>query len=495
MVEDLNGRWKALSALARFALVAGLAALALGTAAAAWWALRSEQQVLFSGLSPQDAAAVVKELDRQKVAYRLADGGGTVLVAEDEVHRTRLKLMGSGGVALQGTVGFEMFNNADFGMTDFAQRINYQRAMQGELARTILSLSEVATARVHLVLPEGGLYRKGQTRPKASVTLKLKAPLQASQVLGIQRLVAASVPEMEPELVTVVDQQGQTLSRTEAGDEGGAGARVEAKQQVEGYVRKKVVEVLDGALGPGRAIVTVDVVLNTDRVQYTREEVLPYATVNGVPTGATVKRRENVQSVGGAATEEARAAARTGKAAEAAAPAESSGHTVEVEYANGRKVEQVVLGSGHIRRLSVGVLLPSDVPADSLPKLRHMVTMAVGLSDARGDALLVDTIARPRALTPEPAQVPVQAAATAEPVGRHGPASPEAGLPGLLAMPMLLWLGAAAAALLAAGLAVAGSRRAGSNVPRLSAEQRTALLEDVRRWTEEGALPAPAQRS
>lgn len=476
-------RWSSLSARARSLLVVALTLLVLATGAAAWWALKDEQQVLFSGLSPQDAAAVVKELERQKVAYRLDDGGASVLVARDEVHRTRLKLMGNGGLALQGTVGFEMFNNADFGMTDFAQRVNYQRAMQGELARTILSLAEVATARVHLVLPEGGLFRKGQARPKASVTVGLKAPLQGEQIQGIQRLVAAAVPEMEPDAVTVVDQKGNTLSRAESGDDAAAGARMEAKQHVESYVRKKVVEVLDKALGEGRAIVTIDVVLNTDRVQYTREELVPYATVNGVATGAAVKRRESVQSVGGSALP---TDGRATKPADVPAPAESTGHTVDVEYANGRKVEQVVLGSGQIRRLSVGVLVPADVSAESLPKLRHMVAMAVGLSESRGDALAVDTIAAPvqsaRAEAPTETEISV-------PTAMSVPA--QGGSPALASA----WIAATAVAGLAAGgVLILAARRRRTPPPRqaLNDAQREALLSDLRRWVEEGAGPAPA---
>src|SRR5262245_1063357 len=164
--------------------------------------MRDDYQVLFADLDPQDGASIVAELDRMKIPYRVADNGSTVLVDRESVHKTRLKLMGK-GVNLKGTVGFELFNNSDFGMTEFAQKINYQRAMQGELARTIMSLDEVKLARVHLVVPESGLLRRGTAKPKASVTLALRpgAKLRPEQILGIQRLVAAGVAELEPSSV------------------------------------------------------------------------------------------------------------------------------------------------------------------------------------------------------------------------------------------------------------------------------------------------------
>ncbi len=474
MRDELVRRWQALSSMGRALLVLCVLVLAIATASAAWWALRDDQQVLFSGLSAQDAAAVTKELDRQKLPYKLADDGGTILMASDAVHKTRLKLMANGGPALQGTVGFEMFNNADFGMTDFAQRINYQRAMQGELQRTILSLAEVVSARVHLVLPEGGLFKKGQARPKASVTLGLKAPLKPTQTLSIQRLVAAAVPEMEPEAVTVVDQQGNTLSRpTGTDDEPAAGARIEAKRQAEAYVRQKVVEVMDRALGAGRAIVTVDVVLNADRVRYTKEELLP---------GATVKRRESLQSSGGAPATDAQAA-RPGKPAEAGQPADTTGHTVEVEYANGRKLEQGELASGTIRKLSVGVLVPAGSDAAELAKLREMVAMAVGLSDARGDALAINTIDLPQGGAPaDVAPAPAETAEHAEPP--HGVWPPG---------PMLVtWL-LAVAFTVAILVAVAWQHRRGVRKTQdLTPAEREALFEDVRRWALESAQRKPA---
>src|SRR5258707_9032464 len=219
----MNGKlidfWNERSAGARIGLGVATLAIIAGAVVAAVWTLRTEYQPLFTELDPRDASAIAGELDRMKVPYVIGEDGATILVDKTNVHGTRLKIMGK-GLDLKGTVGFEIFNNTDFGMTEFAQKINYQRALQGELSRTIGAFEEVRSARVHLVLPESGLLRKSTVRPKASVTLVVRngQRLLPEQIQGIQRLVAASVPEMEPSAVTVLDQQGVALSRRAESD-------------------------------------------------------------------------------------------------------------------------------------------------------------------------------------------------------------------------------------------------------------------------------------
>src|ERR1700758_3787806 len=145
MFENLIQLWRGLGQGARIALVAGALAVVIGTSWALWSVTREPYEVLFADLDPHDEAAIVAELEKLKLPYQIGDDGRTLLVERSQVHRTRLKVMDK-GIDLKGTVGFEIFNNADFGMTEFAQRINYQRALQGELARTIMSIGEIATA-------------------------------------------------------------------------------------------------------------------------------------------------------------------------------------------------------------------------------------------------------------------------------------------------------------------------------------------------------------
>jgi len=190
---------------ARIAITVGVVLIIAATAGLGIWVYRTDYQVLFADVPARDAAAMTGELDRMKVPYQLADGGNTILVPREMVYKTRLKLMGS-DIPLHGAVGFEVFNNADFGMTEFVQKVNYQRAVQGELTRTILSIDDIRSARVHLAIPEQGLFKKGGAKPKASVVVVMKPArtLAPEQVGGIQRLVAASVPDIAAPDVTIV---------------------------------------------------------------------------------------------------------------------------------------------------------------------------------------------------------------------------------------------------------------------------------------------------
>src|SRR4051794_23533774 len=166
--------WNELGGTARTGVLCGATLIVGLAAAAAFWLWRADYQVLFADLKPQDTAAMAAELERMKVPYKIASDGNTLLVDASAVHATRLKLMGK-DIPLHGAAGFELFNNADFGMTEFAQKINYQRALQGEITRTILSLAEVRDARVHLALAEEGLFKRASSKAKAAITLSLRA--------------------------------------------------------------------------------------------------------------------------------------------------------------------------------------------------------------------------------------------------------------------------------------------------------------------------------
>jgi flagellar M-ring protein FliF len=194
--------------------------LALGTACvlclvlgAVWFfALRTDWTPLFTQLRPSDAATIVADLDRKKIAYRLADGGTAILVPADQADSARLDVM-TGDLPLKGTVGFELFNKSDVGLTDFAQKINYQRALQGELERTIMTLDGIDSARVHLSLGEDRIFRDDRVPPKASVTIRMRKgstlTLQAAQ--GVQRLIAGSVPNLDVSDVVILDESGRVI--------------------------------------------------------------------------------------------------------------------------------------------------------------------------------------------------------------------------------------------------------------------------------------------
>jgi flagellar M-ring protein FliF len=467
---DMNGR-------NRIGLLVGVLLILVFLVAAVIWLLQDRYAVLFSDLQPGDAAGVVEELERMKVDYQLAEGGTQILVPEDSVHETRIKLMGS-GLPLSGGIGFEIFDNSDFGMTEFAQRINFQRALQGELTRTIMSLKEVKFARVHLVMPEDGLFKRENAAPSASVTLFLRRGNTPpdEQILGIQRLVSAAVPGLKAAQVTVTDQNGITLSRQIAEEHGieAVSARLQQKKAVEQYLAAKAQEVLSRAFDSDQAMVSVDATLDFSATTTTRESVLS-------PEGSTgtgiLRRRESKFGAGSA-----------GKSDEASV-------TTEVEYQLGRSVAQIVETPGRIMRLSVGVLVPDTVSPERREQIKELVAVAVGLDMARGDAVAVyplDSVVsqmheqQPGA-SPDHPMNDMQAgnggmqSGLSEFVARHSL------LIGLIAAVVLCGL------LVLLSKALAGLRRPGSGKRALSPQERDRILLKLQQWLE--TEPEPAGRN
>ena len=383
------------------ALAIGIVVLAIGFGI---WAMRTDYQALFTDLDARDAAAIVEELRRMKVPYKVTESGTKILVEEKMVHETRLALMGR-GVPISGGVGFEIFDNKDVGMTEYAQKINYQRALQGELARTILAINQVKQARVHLVVTESSIFKRQKVKPKASISLVLKPgqSLSSEQIVGIQRLVAAAVPNLESGAVTILDQRGVALSATMDGDEGFAAAngQFRIKKSAEDYFARKITEVLDRTFGPGQAIVSVDVTLNLDEIRRTQESIIPIRGSDSDEVGAVVRKRQSVyRQAKGPVTK----AAVNGDALYAAGSPELNS-TTEVEYEIGKSVEQVVTSPGGIRRLSVGIVVPKLNP-DQISRIHSVVSMMVGFSESRGDAIAIQPIDQ-LLLSPQPDTIEV----------------------------------------------------------------------------------------
>jgi flagellar M-ring protein FliF len=181
-------------------------------------ALRKPYGVLFSDLRASYAATIAAELDKRKIPYRLEDSGATILVPRDAIDATRLAIAGE-DLPIKGTVGFELFNKSDMGLTEFAQRINYQRALQGELARTLMSMDAVEWARMHLMLAEPTVFRDDRQPSKAAATLQARPGRTISPAMaqGIQRLIAAAVPDLTADDVVVLDADGRSLTAAQAG--------------------------------------------------------------------------------------------------------------------------------------------------------------------------------------------------------------------------------------------------------------------------------------
>lgn len=372
----MHDYWRALSTRQRIGLAGGALVIVAATAAGGWWALSDPLVPLVSGLPPERQAAVAAELERDKVSYRIGDDGETILVPASAAGKARAA-MGNGGLGLPPSAGLELFKEADFSTTDFAQRVNYQRALQGELTRTLQTIAGVRSARVHVILPESGILKRSNTKASVAVTLQL-APgksLSRAQVGGIQRLAAASVPEIKPADVVVLDESGNTLSRSTADSEGEASAsQLDLKRQVDGYLEGKLSRLLAEVAPAGQVTLSADTSLDFKQLRVTTEEPIAAGGKGGEhPTGVVSRERQSQRSVADAA----------GK---------GDGREVsdwEYEYKVGHRVEQSLSMPGAIKRLSVAVAIHGAPEGLTSAAVEQLVEHAVGIDRTRGDSVAV----------------------------------------------------------------------------------------------------------
>ena len=351
---------------------------------------------------------------------------------------------------------------------------------------------QLKSARVHLVVEEGGLFSRDKARPKAAVSVVLKpgAHLSSDQILGIQRLVAAAVPGLDAAQVTITDQRGIALSTEVEADATAAPAtgKLRLKKQADEYLTRKVSEVLDRAFGPGQAIVSVDATLNFDEIRRTDQNIVPLRG-HGDEIGAVVRRRESIYRQPSATGSGAAAAFKTTDTT-ADRPAETAGEggtltsTNEVEYELSKSGEQVLSTPGGIRRISIGVIVPQSLTDDQLARIRDIVGMAVGFNADRGDAISVEPLSRimtrPTA-GPTPSTTP--ATATAAPAVATDRPVKKDGWPGDTAT-RIAWF---AAVLLLVGVVIAiAARRVERNTlqRRMSSRERQQLLTELKSWLE-----------
>ena len=377
-MDRLLASWKRLNPNQRLALGLSVVAVLAVAGLIGTWAGRPDYQVLYTGLKPEDGGRIVDKLRSKKVPFQLRDGGATVLVPAQSVYEMRLDLA-TAGLPQSGGVGYEVFDKNNFGMTDFVQKLNYQRALEGELTRTIQGLDEVEQARVHIVIPEQRLYTEEKSMPTASVVLKLRGRLSPGQIQGITRLVGSSVEGLQPENVTIIDTNGNVLSKghSESGVAGLSNDQLELQQSVEGYLAHKVQSMLEEVLGSNRAVVQVSAQLDFEKIDRTTEKF--------DPDNQVVRSEEKNESQGQSATEKSTSSV--------------------VNYEVSKSVEHVVNGVGGIRKLSVAVMVDGSyqpdakgarqyVPrtAEEMAKIKNIVKNAVGLDARRGDELEVANV-------------------------------------------------------------------------------------------------------
>jgi flagellar M-ring protein FliF len=393
-LSKLRQAWANMTSGQRTVVGGTVIALAVAIVAGSMLASRAGYSVLYSGLAPEEAGRIVEKLDGKKVPYRLTAGGTTIMIPGRHVYSTRIELA-SEGLPTSGTVGFEIFDKTVFGMTDFLQKVNYRRALEGELAKTIGQLEEVEAVRVHIVVPERSLFKDDEQQATASVVMKINPArnLTGRQIEGIKYLIASSVEGLTPDRVSILDSQGTLLSKGFPDKGGGASDGLELKQTVETYLENKAQTLLDGVLGPGQAVVRVAAVLDLESIEREAETYDPESVV--------IRSEERTQSSGGTDN----------------STSESSVTNYEINHT----VERIATGAGNIERLSVGIVVDGNYEAtvaddgtetrtfvprsdEELNKIAGIVKNAVGFDAGRSDEVDIACIAFNRGFLDEEEQ-------------------------------------------------------------------------------------------
>jgi flagellar M-ring protein FliF len=402
----------------------------------AYWLNAPQYRLLFADMEPEEAARVESVLQAQKVEYKLQNGGRDVEVPKDQVDRLRLHFT-SDGLPTSGRIGFEIFDRTAFGQTEFLEQVNYRRALEGEIARTISTLSEVANARVHIAMARDSLFESRSQPAKASVILKLKKnrPLSAGVVAGIVNLVAASVEGLRPEAIVLIDSFGRPLSRpSDDSDEPLSGSAIERQQRLEKELAHRVVGMLEPIVGSERVRVNVSLRLNSSTEEQTEERYDPASVIRSRQVALEGANSPAAQGLAGArgnlpgATPPAAAGTPVAAAAPPAPTLSASASSRSSETTNfeiGKVVRHTVKPRGDVARLSVAVVVDDDhvVKTDAagqstrtnkprspaeMQKIQQIVATAVGLDATRGDQITVENVAFDDASEPMPEPTFVQ---------------------------------------------------------------------------------------
>ena len=363
-VEHIVSFFQAQNTPKKWLLIGGISFIVSITIGLIIWALSPSYGILFSHLDRRDANQILTQLEQANIAYQVQNQGQDILIDKQLIEKTRIKLMAS-DVQFSQNVGFELFDKTDFGMTDFSQKINYQRALQGELERTINSLEEVNHSRVQLTIPESHLFQQDNNLPRAAVTLHLKKELTRQQVNSIQQLISASVVNLPLTNVVIVDQNGNGLI---AHDEDTSTGHFAAKKNVERYLNEKVMQMLHQVFTDDSVMVKIDATLNYDELQ--RERVKPQQD------GSITHEKETRHTTPN----------KSGKT-----PLNQD-FMREKTWQFGKEKEQFIRANGTIERLTISVALPKKTPQDKIKQVERMVKSVVGFNALRGDLISVEAL-------------------------------------------------------------------------------------------------------
>lgn len=379
MLEQIKVIWSRLPGQQRLFMIIVVVALLTIITVAGIWAGRTEYGVMYSNLSNEDAGAIVSELQSNGIDYKFGSNGTTILVPKTKIYETRISLATT-GLPNSGGQGYELLDSNKMGWTDFVQKIQSRRALEGEIARTIASLREVNHARVHLVLPEPSLYENEEKPVTASVVVSIKSgsKLQDSHVQGVVHLVAASVEGLDADNITVLDTSGRLLSKpTDGGMLSASSDQLGLIDMVENSYRQKVQSALEQVLGPNKAVVRIAVDLDFQKSETTSETYDSEAPA--------LRSEQRTESSGGD----------TGTSEESTA-----------NYELSKTISRVTNNPGTVKRISASIFVDGSymdsedggqayVPRSDveLLQLTNLVKAAIGFDETRGDKLSIENLA------------------------------------------------------------------------------------------------------
>lgn len=393
-------------------LIAGVVFLAAAAfAVLIFVANRTDYRPLFTNLTAEDAGEIVKKLKDSKTPYQITADGKGVLVPSDKVYELRMSLA-SEGLPQGGGVGFEIFDRKNFGMTEFVQKLNYQRALQGELSRTISQINGVEQARVHLVIPEKSLFKENEKPATASVVLKMKSnrALRESEVQGVTHLVSSSIEGMDPEHVTVMDSRGKILSKAGSSDPASrmTSAMQETQRTYEKNVEERLQSLLDRIVGSGKSVARVTAAFDFRQVERVEEKFDP-ETIAVRSEQRTEEKGATTSTSSGVPGVQTNLGRNTGAGASSSGGGSKNDETLNYEVS--RSTSKTIEPVGALSKLSVAVLVDGkyEQPAavndgqaakakytprspEELQKIETLVKSAVGFNPERGDQLSVQNI-------------------------------------------------------------------------------------------------------
>jgi flagellar M-ring protein FliF len=398
-LQGLAGFLKSLGAARVMAMVAVTAALIGFFGFVIMRVTTPPMTTLFTDLSPEDSAGIVKDLERQAIAFELKNDGAVIMVPKDKVTRLRMKLA-EGGLPKGGGVGYEIFDKSDaLGTTSFVQNINHLRALEGELARTIRAIDRVQAARVHLVLPERPLFSRETPEPSASIVVRVRGSLEPQQVRAIRHVVASAVNGLKPQRVSIVDEAGQLLADGASGDTDGATGD-ERRAGFEKRMRSQVEAIVSSVVGSGRARVQLSADFDYNKITQTSDKFDPEGRV--LRSSQTREESSATAESNGQVTvnNELPGAQRQDNAPAARDQSKKSEETNNYEISRTTKTE--VTEAGRVNRISVAVLVDgsyskndkgemvyADRSKEQLDRIAALVRSAIGFDQKRGDQVEV----------------------------------------------------------------------------------------------------------